>query len=91
MLSSLCCLVYPTDPLLGPLPAALSWRAPCGFQFLGFSQAFMTSLLDVTGHAHDTGAFEEVDGILFYGEAGFLARLMDSPLQEEGSVLLTAC
>lgn len=28
MLSSLCCLVYPTDPLLGPLPAVLRWRAP---------------------------------------------------------------
>lgn len=61
-------------------PSALSWRAPCSFQFLGFSQAFMTSLPDVTGHTHDTDAFEGVEGILFHGEAGFLARLMDSPL-----------
>ena len=80
MLSSLCCLVYPTDPLLGRLPTALRWKAPCNFQFLGFSQGFMASLPDVTGHTHDTGAFEEVGGILFHGEAGFLATVMDSPL-----------
>lgn len=80
MLSSLCCLVYLTDPLLGPLPAALRWREPCNFHFLWFSQGLMASLPDVMRHTHDNGALEEVGGIVFHGGAGFLTTVMDSPL-----------
>lgn len=38
----------------------------------------MASLPDVMGQTHDTAAFEEVGEILFRGEAGFLATVMDS-------------
>lgn len=37
----------------------------------------MASLPDVMRRTHDTGVFEEVRGILFHGEAGFLATVRD--------------
>lgn len=87
MLSSLCCLVYPTTPCSALCLQPKGGESLAIFSFWGFHKDLWHPCLILWGFATILVRLRRWGGILFHGDAGFLGTLMDSPLYGDGSVL----
>lgn len=87
MLSSLCCLVYPTAPCLALCLQPKGVKSLAMFSFWGFPRGLWHPCLILWGITTILVHLRRWCGILFHGETGFLGILMDSPLWGDRSVL----